>query len=81
MFGGFRAFIFGFIGAAIGLVLWRVWCEVMLILFRIHGDLAQIVRNTAPAGAMPPRPMTGAGALTPPPRRRGRFARRRGCGG
>lgn len=55
MFGGFRAFIFGLIGAAIGLVLWRVWCEVMLILFRIHDDLAQIARNTTPSAAVPPR--------------------------
>jgi hypothetical protein len=46
--GGFLSFIFGIISAAIGLVLWRVWCEVMLILFRIHADLGQIVRNTAP---------------------------------
>jgi hypothetical protein len=56
MFGGFGAFLIGLVGAAIGLVLWRVWCEVMLILFRIHDDLSQIARNTAPAGAMPPRP-------------------------
>lgn len=55
VFGGFGAFVFGLIGAAIGLVLWRVWCEVMLILFRIHDDLAQIARNTAPSGAVPPR--------------------------
>lgn len=53
LFGGFTAFVASLIGGAIGLVLWRVWCEVMLILFRIHDDLRQIARNTAPSGSAP----------------------------
>ena len=59
MFAGFGAFIIGLIGAAIGLIFWRVWCEVMIILFRIHGDLSQIARNTTPPlqpGVLPPLP-------------------------
>ena len=48
IFGGFVAFLGGLIAGAIGLIFWRVWCEVMIILFRIHGDLAQIARNTTP---------------------------------
>jgi Domain of unknown function (DUF4282) len=48
LFAGFWSFILSLIGGLIGLIFWRVWCEVMIILFRIHGDLAQIARNTAP---------------------------------
>ncbi|HXQ51489.1 MAG TPA: DUF4282 domain-containing protein [Stellaceae bacterium] len=56
VYGGFGAFVVGIIVGAISLVLWRVWCEVMLILFRIHADLGQIARNTAPQpGSAPPR--------------------------
>jgi hypothetical protein len=54
LFNGFMAFVAALIGGAIGLVLWRVWCEVMLILFRIHDDLGQISRNTAPGGSAAP---------------------------
>jgi hypothetical protein len=54
MFAGLGAFFFGIIGAIIGLILWRVWCEIMLVLFRVHEDLRQIARNTTPVGAVPP---------------------------
>ena len=54
LFSGFMAFVGALIGGVIGLVVWRVWCEVMLILFRIHSDLGQIARNTAPSGSATP---------------------------
>jgi Domain of unknown function (DUF4282) len=50
---GFGPFIGALIGGVIGLVFWRVWCEIMLILFRIHDDLKVIARNTTPAGSAP----------------------------
>jgi hypothetical protein len=52
--GGFWAFVMGVIAAAVGIVLWRVACEMMLIVFRIHAQLADIIRNTA-APPAPPR--------------------------
>ncbi len=54
LFNGFWSFIAGLIGGAIGLILWRVACEVMLLLFRIHAQLGDIVRNTAGAAASRP---------------------------
>jgi hypothetical protein len=56
LFSGFWGFIAGVIGAAVGLILWRVACEMMLVVFRIHAQLADIVQNTTPAGAIPSRP-------------------------
>ena len=54
LFGGFYAFLAGVIGTIVGLVFWRVFCEMMLIVFRIHADLGQIARNTAPSGGLAP---------------------------
>jgi hypothetical protein len=54
--GGFWAFVMGVVGAAVGLILWRVACEMMLIVFRIHAQLAELIRNTTPPGALPPHP-------------------------
>jgi len=48
LFTGFRGFIVGIIGAIVALILWRVYCEIILIVFRIHAQLAEIARNTAP---------------------------------
>jgi len=45
--GGFWAFVGGIVAGAVGLILWRVACEMMLIMFRIHAQLADIIRNTA----------------------------------
>ena len=54
LFSGFWSFIAGLIGGVIGLILWRVACEVMLLLFRIHAQLGDIARNTAGAAASRP---------------------------
>lgn len=53
--GGFWSFVMGVVAAAVGAILWRVACEMMLIVFRIHGQLADLVRNTTP-GASPVHP-------------------------
>lgn len=47
IFGGFRSFVLGIVGAVVALILWRVYCEIILIFFRIHAQLDEIVRNTA----------------------------------
>jgi len=47
LFHGFGQFIVGLIGGAIGIIFWRVTCELILVLFRIHGQLGEISRNTA----------------------------------
>ena len=46
LFVGFWKFIASLIGGAIGLILWRVYCELILIAVRIHAQLGDIVRNT-----------------------------------
>ncbi|MGH6989793.1 MAG: DUF4282 domain-containing protein [Stellaceae bacterium] len=40
----------GIIGGIIGLIFWRVWCEIMVVLFRIHDDLRKVAKNTTPGG-------------------------------
>lgn len=47
LFHGFWSFIGGVVAAVIGFIFWRVYCELILVVFRIHGQLGEIVRNTA----------------------------------
>jgi len=47
LFHGFWEFVLSIIGAVIGLIFWRVTCEMILVVFRIHGQLGDIVRNTS----------------------------------
>ncbi len=54
IFTGFRGFIVGIIGAVVALILWRVYCEIILIVFRIHAQLAEIARNTTPTSIQRP---------------------------
>lgn len=46
--GGFFS---GLIFLVIGNILWRMWCEFILVLFRVNKNLQDIERNTRP-----PRP-------------------------
>ena len=48
LFTGFRGFIVGIIGAVVALILWRVYCEIILIVFRIHAQLAEIGAQYGP---------------------------------
>lgn len=47
LFHGFWAFIGGLVVAVVGFIFWRVYCELILVMFRIHAQLGDIVRNTA----------------------------------
>lgn len=53
---GFWFFLLSLIGSALAAILWRVACEMMLVVFRIHNVLATIAVNT---GSLPPAPAPG----------------------
>ena len=44
--GGIPGFFAGLIGGAIALVFFRVWCELLILFFKMHGDIKQIKNNT-----------------------------------
>jgi len=44
-YGG-PSFFVRLIGFLIGIVIWRVYMEIILIFFRIHGELVKIDKNT-----------------------------------
>jgi Domain of unknown function (DUF4282) len=48
LFHGFWGFIGGIVVAVVGFIFWRVYCELILVIFRIHAQLGDIARNTAP---------------------------------
>lgn len=51
LFGSFSAYgpglkgaVVALIGAAVGMLLWRVWCELMIVMFNIY-DVLKDIRN------------------------------------
>lgn len=42
-----QGFFLGLIALVLGLVLWRIWCELVIIFFSINDSLSEIRRNTA----------------------------------
>ena len=48
--GGVAAFdggaFLGLLGIIVGLLFWRIWCELMLIMFKIYERLGEIETNT-----------------------------------
>ena len=46
-FGGLLGFFIGLLIIAVGNVFWRVWCELIIIFFRINKTLNNIEANTA----------------------------------
>lgn len=49
MFGGYESDILGGLGMIIGgMVGARIWCELMIVLFKIHENLQKIANKTNP---------------------------------
>nr|WP_014343637.1 DUF4282 domain-containing protein [Aliivibrio fischeri]AEY78223.1 putative membrane protein [Aliivibrio fischeri] len=47
MFGGYQQNIFGGLGMIIGGVIGaRIWCELMIVLFKIHENLQKIANKS-----------------------------------
>ena len=44
--GGIAGFFGGLIGGAIALVFFRVWCEILILFFKMRGDIQQIKDGT-----------------------------------
>ena len=44
--GGGMGFLIGLFGGAFGLVYFRVLCEILILFFKMHGDISQIKSNT-----------------------------------
>jgi hypothetical protein len=40
--GGGIALVSAVIGTLISIVLWRVWCEIVLVLFKVHDRLVEV---------------------------------------
>lgn len=43
----FGSFILAILGTIVGLFFWRVYCELIMLWFKIHDDLVGIRQNTA----------------------------------
>lgn len=41
-----RSILMGFLGMLVGLLVWRIYCELMLILFKIYERLGEIADKT-----------------------------------
>ncbi len=44
----------------------RIYCELLIVIFRIHDSLRTVERNTAPAQAALPEPAAPAAPAAPP---------------
>jgi Domain of unknown function (DUF4282) len=46
--GGFvAAFLLSIVGGVVVLFLWRIYCELIMLWFKIHDELVSISKNTA----------------------------------
>ncbi|MGC9456262.1 MAG: DUF4282 domain-containing protein [Halothiobacillaceae bacterium] len=48
--GGLGGFLSGLVGILIGTVLVRVWCELMIVIFKINDNLRRMVDRDMPTG-------------------------------
>jgi hypothetical protein len=40
-----RQFIFGLIYLLVGPIIWRIYCEIMIVLFKIHGGIEKLAEK------------------------------------
>ena len=69
--GGFAGFIAGLFALVIGVIMWRVYCELLILLFRIYEELKAIREGRPPTDQgfpviMPTTPAAAAAAPPPP---------------
>jgi hypothetical protein len=72
MFHSFGSFVLGIIGIIAGIVLVRIYCELLILLFRIYDELVALRTGAPPVnGGFPvkpvePMPATPGAPIAPP---------------
>lgn len=72
MFASFAAFILGILGIIVGIVAVRIYCELLILLFRIYDELVSLRTGAPPADTgfpvkpVEPMPATPGAPVAPP---------------
>ena len=65
MFRGFGAFLGGLVFLVVGIVMVRIYCELLILLFRIYDELKAIRTGVPPTDAGVGFPVTAVTPVTP----------------